>query len=59
MFKYNLIERYNKLIKIMINLELELLENNSEKMQNALDILTDQSILIARLIDNIEDFENV
>jgi hypothetical protein len=43
----------------MINLELELLENNSEKMQNALDILTDQSILIARLVDNIEEFENV
>jgi hypothetical protein len=59
MFKQNLISRYNKLIKIMINLELELLENNSEKMQNALDILTDQSILIARLVDNIEEFENV
>jgi hypothetical protein len=43
----------------MINLELELLENNSEKLQNALDILTDQSILIARLIENIGEFENV
>jgi hypothetical protein len=43
----------------MINLELELLENNSEKLQNALDILTDQSILIARLIENIGEFEDV
>ena len=59
MFKRTLIERYNKLIKIMINLELELLENNSEKLQNALDILTDQSILIARLIENIGEFEDV